>query len=184
MTRKLERGTLKRWDDQRGFGFIAAEGRRDVFVHISAFKGISRRPAVGDVIVYQIGTDRVGRVNAVHAVVEGVDQPNRSVLGTARKRNNGNWFFRILPVALVILAGAIALSGLVPYVQLDDLIPGPATVHREDSGALVRYRCEGKVYCSQMRSCGEARFYLRNCPGTKMDGDHDGVPCESQWCGR
>jgi hypothetical protein len=33
-----------------------------------------------------------------------------------------------------------------------------------------------------MSSCQEARFYLANCPNTKMDGDGDGVPCESQWC--
>jgi hypothetical protein len=25
---------------------------------------------------------------------------------------------------------------------------------------------------------------LLNCPGVKMDGDHDGVPCEKQWCAR
>nr|WP_256386924.1 MULTISPECIES: excalibur calcium-binding domain-containing protein [Microcystis] len=23
-----------------------------------------------------------------------------------------------------------------------------------------------------------------NCPNVKMDGDDDGVPCESQWCGK
>jgi hypothetical protein len=33
-----------------------------------------------------------------------------------------------------------------------------------------------------MRSCEEATYFLRNCPNTKMDGDHDGVPCERQWC--
>ena len=31
-------------------------------------------------------------------------------------------------------------------------------------------------------SCDEAKFFLRNCPDTKMDGDHDGIPCEEQWC--
>ncbi len=25
-------------------------------------------------------------------------------------------------------------------------------------------------------------FFLRNCPGVKMDGNNDGVPCETQWC--
>ena len=45
------------------------------------------------------------------------------------------------------------------------------------------YRCDGRTYCSQMRSCAEATWFLRNCPGTKMDGDNDGIPCESQWCG-
>ncbi|WP_269632339.1 excalibur calcium-binding domain-containing protein [Pelomonas sp. BJYL3] len=34
-----------------------------------------------------------------------------------------------------------------------------------------------------MRSAvGEATWFLQNCPGTEMDGNHDGVPCEQQWC--
>ncbi|MBN8755551.1 excalibur calcium-binding domain-containing protein [Variovorax sp. SCN45] len=33
-----------------------------------------------------------------------------------------------------------------------------------------------------MTSCTEAKFFFKNCPGTPMDGDHDGVPCEQQWC--
>jgi hypothetical protein len=41
-----------------------------------------------------------------------------------------------------------------------------------------QFQCEGKVYCSEMSSYDEALFYLNNCPGTKMDGDHDGDPCE------
>ncbi|MBE0655130.1 MAG: excalibur calcium-binding domain-containing protein [Bacteroidales bacterium] len=45
------------------------------------------------------------------------------------------------------------------------------------------FHCSGKIYCSEMSSCAEAKFYLRNCPGTKMDGDNDGIPCEKQWCG-
>ena len=44
------------------------------------------------------------------------------------------------------------------------------------------YKCNGKTYCSEMTSCEEATFYQHHCPGTKMDGDGDGVPCESQWC--
>ena len=48
----------------------------------------------------------------------------------------------------------------------------------------TRFRCDGRIYCSQMRSCAEAKSFLRNCPGTRMDGDSDGIPCESQHCGR
>ena len=44
------------------------------------------------------------------------------------------------------------------------------------------FKCDGRTYCSQMTSCEEAIFFLRNCPGVKMDGNHDGVPCEQQWC--
>jgi hypothetical protein len=33
-----------------------------------------------------------------------------------------------------------------------------------------------------MSSCEEAKFYIRHCPHTKMAGDGEGVPSESQWC--
>ena len=45
-----------------------------------------------------------------------------------------------------------------------------------------KYSCDGRIWCSQMHSCEEATFFINNCPGTKMDGNHDGVPCERQWC--
>ena len=47
----------------------------------------------------------------------------------------------------------------------------------------AQYRCDGRMHCSQMTSCDEAKFFLRTCPGTQMDGDSDGIPCEQQWCG-
>ncbi|MEP7208642.1 MAG: excalibur calcium-binding domain-containing protein [Casimicrobiaceae bacterium] len=33
-----------------------------------------------------------------------------------------------------------------------------------------------------MTSCAEATYFLNHCPGTKMDGNGDGIPCEKQWC--
>lgn len=45
-----------------------------------------------------------------------------------------------------------------------------------------RYQCDGRTNCSQMTSCDEAKFFVRNCPDVKMDGNNDGVPCERQWC--
>jgi hypothetical protein len=60
-------------------------------------------------------------------------------------------------------------------------IDTPAQV--ESSISVVSdFTCDGRIHCSQMRSCEEAKFFLKNCPGTKMDGGNDGVPCESQWC--
>ena len=50
--------------------------------------------------------------------------------------------------------------------------------------AAAPYRCDGRTHCSQMTSCDEAKYFLRHCPGVRMDGDGDGVPCETQWCGR
>jgi hypothetical protein len=46
------------------------------------------------------------------------------------------------------------------------------------------FSCDARQYCSQMRSCEEAKYFLANCPGTKMDGDKNGIPCEQQWCNR
>ena len=48
----------------------------------------------------------------------------------------------------------------------------------------VGYKCDGRNYCSQMTSCAEARYFLSNCAGVKMDGDGNGIPCEKQWCSR
>ena len=41
------------------------------------------------------------------------------------------------------------------------------------------FKCDGREYCSQMHSRAEAEYFIRNCPNTKMDGDHDGIPCEN-----
>lgn len=46
------------------------------------------------------------------------------------------------------------------------------------------FSCDGRRYCSQMTSCAEAKYFLANCPGVKMDGDKNGIPCEKQWCTR
>ncbi len=56
-------------------------------------------------------------------------------------------------------------------------IAAPAAVREVES-----FQCDGRTRCPQMRSCAEAEYFLRNCPGVEMDGDYDGVPCEMQWC--
>jgi endonuclease YncB( thermonuclease family) len=58
--------------------------------------------------------------------------------------------------------------------------PAPAT----PAPPGASFRCDGRVYCSQMTSCQEAEYFLAHCPGVKMDGNRDGVPCEQQWCRR
>lgn len=45
----------------------------------------------------------------------------------------------------------------------------------------VSFRCDGRQYCGQMSSYEEAKYFLKNCPNTKMDGDDDGIPCERQF---
>jgi CspA family cold shock protein len=39
----MARGTVKWFNDQRGYGFIAAEGQPEIYVHHSAIEGIGFR---------------------------------------------------------------------------------------------------------------------------------------------
>ncbi len=60
----------------------------------------------------------------------------------------------------------------------------PTTLLRPEADPkATSFKCDGRVYCSQMTSCAEATYFLQNCPNVKMDGNRDGVPCERQWCG-
>jgi hypothetical protein len=52
----------------------------------------------------------------------------------------------------------------------------------KEGNSVSRFKCDGRTFCSQMTSCEEAKFFLNNCPDTKMDGNNDGIPCEAQWC--
>ena len=39
--------------------------------------------------------------------------------------------------------------------------------------------CGFKRYCGEMSGCVEARFYFTQCGLSRLDGDRDGVPCET-----
>lgn len=55
----------------------------------------------------------------------------------------------------------------------------PAPAMPRSTPAAGSFTCGSKTYCSQMSSCAEARFHLTQCGLGRLDGDHDGVPCES-----
>ncbi len=76
-------------------------------------------------------------------------------------------------------AAAPTPSGVAPMAAAPAPAPTAAT-----AAVTSRYRCDGRTHCSHMTSCEEATWFLKNCPGTKMDGDNDGVPCETQWCSK
>jgi endonuclease YncB( thermonuclease family) len=49
----------------------------------------------------------------------------------------------------------------------------------EPARPLGDFRCSGKTHCREMASCAEARFHLERCGLARLDGDGDGVPCET-----
>ena len=42
--------------------------------------------------------------------------------------------------------------------------------------------CGTKTTCSQMITCEEAKYFLNSCGITRLDGDSDGVPCQTTVC--
>jgi hypothetical protein len=76
-------------------------------------------------------------------------------------------------------AGAPASQGSAPTAPA-----APAAAAPTASTASKGFSCDKRQYCSQMTSCAEAKFFLSHCPGVKMDGDKNGIPCEQQWCSR
>lgn len=66
-------GKLIKWKDDRGFGFIRSDGEsKEIFLHISALAGASRRPKVGDVIFYEEVIGKDGKLSAANASIQGV----------------------------------------------------------------------------------------------------------------
>ncbi|RRJ83771.1 DUF1294 domain-containing protein [Aestuariirhabdus litorea] len=71
-------GTLTRWDDERGFGFIAVDQTGDqLFLHIKAFTGIRRRPVTGDRLHFEISRPLAGQSRAKAVLYEGEVAPLR-----------------------------------------------------------------------------------------------------------
>jgi hypothetical protein len=87
---------------------------------------------------------------------------------------------------------AVIAAGAWGYYQKGELRTTPLEPHQPQQNSSYsqmdeatiaqtahRFRCDGRQYCSQMTSWEEAKYFVRNCPNTKMDGDHDGIPCEN-----
>ena len=91
---------------------------------------------------------------------------------------------KALVVVALALAGWFAYSRVVAP-SLNEAADSPETQPEQVASFLSdqsspQYSCDGREYCSQMTSCEEAEYFLRNCPGVKMDGNDDGIPCERQ----
>ena len=55
MSTQRNKGTVKWFNDQKGFGFIAHEGGKDVFVHFSEVQGDGYRSLLeGDTVEFSI----------------------------------------------------------------------------------------------------------------------------------
>ncbi len=181
-------GTLAKWNDERGFGFIAPRlGGQEVFVHVSSFPRDGRKPRIGESLRFDVEVDKSGRKRAVR-----VARPARATAPQSARRDRGarerpGGVVRGLVSAAIVVALGVYGYGEVSrrsgaHVGPVDHEPAGVAEIPQAAPAGAGFRCDGRIHCSQMTSCAEATYFLRNCPGTKMDGDDDGVPCEQQWC--
>ena len=198
-------GRLTQWNDERGFGFIEpVQGGDKVFVHISAFarsdRGPVGRPQLGDRVSFEVVTDVQGRKQARHVVrpdavaragvtdARRAPRPERARRPAEASSGLGSavgWVAGVLLVAALGWQGYHWWQAYAPGRPREAATLAQPPAQRDPARpveAAIAFRCDGRTMCSQMTSCAEAKYFLRNCPGTKMDGNHDGVPCEQQWC--
>lgn len=183
-------GTLRTWDDARGFGFIApTHGGPQVFVHISAFPGDGTRPTVGERLSYELGRGRDGKPQAVKVVRQAIGRSDGARKPSGRpaaapRTSVANWIGWLAVLGVVGAAVAYGYQRIAESQHRRTLASQPAAPLgvKARTGAYRPFECDGRTHCSQMTSCAEATWFINHCPGTRMDSDNDGVPCEQQRC--
>ena len=191
----MNKGLLKSWKTDKGFGFIKSDTlEHDTFIHISALKHMSRKPKVGDTIYFEVAAQPGGKTKAVNCRIEGVaelkapHQKNNNQPHRIAKSNFASSFLgKVASIALIAALCFFAInkynthsSSQTPIITNDDL----ATFDEKYPKLVIpkstqNFTCDGRQYCTEMRSREEAVFFINNCPNTKMDGDGDGKPCEN-----
>lgn len=190
-------GVLRSWNDERGFGFIAPrDGGKEIFFHVSALPKDGSRPTLGETLSYELGSGTDGRVQALRVIRTAVGARPQVRSQSKPVRASNGVFGLLLTATLVAVVGVFAYQRFDAWrnrVTLRDQPAVPVEQMPEDQMPEVRmpaaespattYQCDGRQHCSQMSSCAEATWFINHCPGTKMDGDGDGIPCEQEICG-
>ncbi|MCI2260387.1 excalibur calcium-binding domain-containing protein [Xanthomonas indica] len=181
-------GTLIQWDEARGCGRVRLAHREtEVEVQRAAFPADGVPPRVGELISFDLEHDGQGRPRALRVMRPGraPDTPVRAAAPSRARR--GRWRGVLMLLAVLALAGYAALRFVAAPHATPAAAPSPtsrtATAPATPATAPA-FQCDGRTHCAQMTSCAEAVYFLQHCPGVEMDGNHDGVPCERQWCRR
>ena len=167
-------GTLTTWNDQKGFGFITpTSNSTQIFVHITAFPRDGLRPCLNELLSYESEVGKNGKLQAVR-VQRFPNSPSRH---SAKQKDEKTSLLGLL--ILFIIAGSVAVFAYQHYSNYSHRID----LERNAVDPIsIPAGCDGRTMCSEMTSCTEATWFINNCPSTTMDGNHDGTPCEMQWC--
>jgi len=199
-------GTLLKWDDERGFGYIRTRESRVVLPVVrSEFPRGQRRPQIGDPLSFDVRTGEDGRKQAC-AVSWDVSPPpadftrpqpaagTRPVTAPPGARTRAVRARRSAhdaepsPGTLRLLLAVLVLGALISAVWYGSEGSAPPPERPAGAGAAQPATpprplgCDGRSYCSEMKSCEDAKWLLQHCPDTELDYDGDGIPCEEQLC--
>ncbi len=179
-------GSLRSWNEEKGSGFIApTQGGRELFVHISAFPKDGSRPTIGEALLYELGQGQGGKPQAIRVIRKAIGSHQSKPRQPALSRTPRNSRVSSLIAMVIVLAlGAYGFKLYQGHAHRSELRASPAPEAKPAASIepSTSFHCDGRTHCSQMTSCKEATWFINNCPGTEMDGNHDGVPCEKQWC--
>jgi cold shock CspA family protein len=194
-------GTLKKWNAERGFGFVAAEhGGQELFLHVSAMPRDGWIPVVGEPLSFEIELVKDGRKRAVRVRRPGVlvaaatskaSHAEQARHQTRRPAQRATSSCAGIGFVALLLAAGLGWYAYGQYTNRAEALraPPPQGLMSANPAApkpqiqqQPAFHCDGRQYCSQVTSCREAKLFLKNCPGMEMNGDGNGVPCEQQWC--
>ena len=184
MTRRTQ-GRITHWNEEKGYGFITpAAGAKQVFVHIRAFRNRQERTKLNQIVSFSLSTDKQGRPCAVDVTSADEKRPNGIKHKGDRNYSKSGKIGKLLTFALVVYIGWFAFTRLIQPQTQGVMSPKTTTQQQRviPKSKSSQFKCDGRTHCSHMTSCAEATYFIKHCPNTKMDGDGDGVPCESQWC--
>lgn len=117
-------GRITKWKDDKGFGFIAPAGGGDeVFVHVSAFVDRNKRPAVNEVVTYELAFDAQKRPRARKVAVAHQRMATPAMAGYGTGKASAPPDAPVIPTLLAIFLFA-ALVGLALGRKLHFFVPG------------------------------------------------------------
>ena len=156
-------GTLTKWNDDRGFGFITpTQGGPEVFAHISAFPRDGQRPRLGERLSFEIGIGKDGKQQAKNIVcpTRPTEKPYR-LSEPAKRPHKPGLLGRLIPLGFVVALGAYAYdqyarsvepraTSAVQFADVKDMVAA------DEPAVAASFHCDGRQHCSQMHSRAEA----------------------------
>jgi cold shock CspA family protein len=172
-------GKITSWKDDKGFGFITPEANNgQIFFHISSVKKATRKPEVGDTVVFEVAKDSQGRLKATYVLLEGVllakPAASKKIVTEPVKKDALDYFtYLILFILLAISLGLFMKTGMPESA----LVPGAIVIVTSYFMSIRRKQPANKLFsCSKCRSIsshdertvlawnrGFNRLYCKSC---------------------